>query len=150
MFLQLINIILNFRTASSNLHIACSDQPYEENSKITPVVQPHYAKSAGHAIFAINFHIVFRRTRDVFEKPKEAFVNNGPNKKILSFFAHVSYFGGFKWTFFSLFFRFKYLMISCFVINFWPGSREYEEEFFKTGRGFSQARVHLKKNLSVL
>jgi hypothetical protein len=66
MFLQLINIIWNVRTTSSNLHIACSDQPYEENSKRTLVVQPRYAKSTGHVVFAVNFKIVFQTTGDVF------------------------------------------------------------------------------------
>jgi hypothetical protein len=57
---QKLNMIVN------GLHIACSDQPYEENSKRTLIVQPRYAKSAGHIVFAVNFKIVFQTTGDVF------------------------------------------------------------------------------------
>jgi hypothetical protein len=46
---------------------------------------------------------------------------------------------------YSLFFRFKHLMILCFSHYLWAWIRDFGEEVLKTEKGFCQAQAHSQK-----
>jgi hypothetical protein len=127
---QKVNMIVN------GLHIACSDQPYEENSKRTLVVQPCYTKFAGHTVFAVNFKIVFKQLEMFFEKPKRILSRTNPITKSSLSFCTTVIFWEIRRDLFNLFFRFKYLMISCFSYYLWAQILRIWRRIFKNWKRF--------------